>query len=135
MNASREMLEGQSERYEDKLREINSYIKELKGKTAEHGTDAGHFEEDLLEAEHNVEFYEGEIARIKGQLKNLPRTAGAQTGSAADAGAGALLPRAISGGVGSLILSSLTFAAGAYLGLRLKSRAGGPEGSGREPRH
>ncbi len=129
MNASREMLEGQSERYADKLRETNSYIKELKGRAAEYGTDWEHFEGDLAEAEHNAKYYEAEIARVEGELKNLPRAAGAQAESDTQTGEGALLPRTIKGGVGALLLTSITFAAGALLGARLKSRGGGPAGS------
>lgn len=62
MNA---MLEDQLESYEAQLRSLNSYIKELNDKTAAHGTEKAHFEVDLMEAEHNIKYYEGEIARIR----------------------------------------------------------------------
>lgn len=65
MNANREMFEDQLESYEAQLRSLNSYIKELNDKTAKHDTEKAHFEQDLMEAEHNVKYYEGEIARIR----------------------------------------------------------------------
>lgn len=64
MEASHETLEEKLKDYERRLRGVNLYIKELKDRTAEHGTQKEHFEVDLMEAEHNVKYYEGEIARI-----------------------------------------------------------------------
>jgi len=65
MKADHEMLEAHLKDYEGQLRSLTSYVKELKGKAAEHGTEKEHFEGDLTEAEHNIKYYEGEIARIK----------------------------------------------------------------------
>jgi uncharacterized protein len=64
MSDSREQLEDQLESYRGKLRGFNSYIKELNDMCAKHGTGKEHFEGDLREAEHNVKYYEGEIALI-----------------------------------------------------------------------
>ena len=72
MKPDRELLEDQLKNYEEQLRGLNSYVTELKDKTAEHGTEKEHYESDLMEAEHNIEFYEGEIARIKGELEQTP---------------------------------------------------------------
>lgn len=72
MKPDSESLEEQLEEYEGQLRGLNSYVKELKAKTAEHGTEKEHFEGDLTEAEHNIQYYEGEVARIKGLLEQEP---------------------------------------------------------------
>lgn len=72
MKHDRDTLEAQLQEYEEQLRSLNSYVRELKAKPAEHGTAGEHFESDLSEAEHNIKFYEGEIARVKGELKQGP---------------------------------------------------------------
>ena len=68
MKASHELLEVKLKNYEEQLRGLRSYIKELKDKTSEHGTQREHYEEDLMEAEHNAKYYEGEIERIREQI-------------------------------------------------------------------
>jgi uncharacterized protein YegP (UPF0339 family) len=65
MEADHAMLEAQLREYEGQLRSLTSYIKELKDRTAEHGTEKEHFEVDMTEAEHNIKYYEDEIARIR----------------------------------------------------------------------
>ena len=72
MEPSHETLEEQLKDYEGQLRGFNSYVKELKDKTAEHGTEQEHFEVDLMEAEHNVKYYEGEVARIRELIEKGP---------------------------------------------------------------
>ena len=73
MKASREMLEDVLENYQESLRGLNSYVKELKTMTAKHGTDRQHFEDDLREAQHNMSFYEAEIVRIKKEIGGSAR--------------------------------------------------------------
>jgi uncharacterized protein len=65
MKAKHEMLEGKLKNYEGQLGGLNSFIKELKARVTEHGTQSEHYEEDLMEAEHNIKYYEGELARIR----------------------------------------------------------------------
>jgi len=65
MSTDRVTLEAHLKDYEGQLKGLTSYVRELGEKTAEHGTDAEHFEPDLVEARHNIEYYEGEIARIR----------------------------------------------------------------------
>lgn len=72
MKADQEMFEDQLKDYEEQLRGLNFYIKELEVKTAELGTPREHFEEELVEAEHNVKYYEGEIARIRETTEKEP---------------------------------------------------------------
>jgi uncharacterized protein YegP (UPF0339 family) len=69
MKVDHEMLEEQLKGYEGQLRSLTSYVKELKDRTAEHGTQKEHFEGDMAEAEHNIKYYEGEIARIRGMME------------------------------------------------------------------
>lgn len=128
MNDNREILEDRLERYEAQLQSLKSYLKELKDKTAEHGTDKAQFEEDLIEAEHNVKYYEDERARLK---KALGKSAeGAYPRNVADS----ILPRTMKQGVGSFVLSAISFVSGALLGSKLKARRGNkdePEGKER----
>lgn len=65
MKASQEMLEEQLKNYEGQLRELSSFLKELKDRVAEYSTPGEHFETDLRETEHNIKYYEGEVARVR----------------------------------------------------------------------
>ena len=65
-------LEDQLEEYEEQLKGLNSYVKELTDRAAEYGTEREHYEVDLREAEHNIKYYEGEIGRIKGEFEKGP---------------------------------------------------------------
>ena len=116
MKAGRDILEDQQQRYETQLKSLNSYVKELKNMAAKHGTDPAQIEEDLREAENNIKYYEGEIARVKGEMKESGRHPPAK-GEADN-----LLPRTVKQGLGSLIFSSISFVAGAVLGSKLKSK-------------
>ena len=118
MDERRDKLEDMLERYEEQLRGLNSFIKELKTMTDKHNTDAVHFDEDMDEAEHNIEFYKGEIARIKKEIEKLPKSDYPQTG------AGTVLPQTAMQGIGYVILASVSFVAGAILGSNLMSRGG-----------
>jgi chromosome segregation ATPase len=68
MQASREMLKDRLERYEQELRELHSFLQELDTTTAKYNTPSEQVEEDIREANHNIKFYEGEIAEIKKML-------------------------------------------------------------------
>ena len=118
MKASRDMLEDQLQDYENQLASLSSYLTELKDTTARCGTDKEHFAGDVAEAEHNILYYTGEIARIKQELTKSANAGSPQTG------ADTILPRTKRQGLGSLIISSISFVAGAFLGSRLKSRRG-----------
>ena len=122
MKASREMLARELERYEEQLREVKSYLKELKTMTAKCGTAADQVEEDLREAENNVRYYEGRIAAVRNEM------GGAAKGEHPQRGAGSILPQTKKQGIGSLIFSSISFVAGALLGSKLKSRQGSKDG-------
>jgi hypothetical protein len=123
MKASREMLEGQLQRYEEQLKGVNSFLKELKTMTAKHGTAAEQFEEDLIEAQNNAKYYEGRIAAVRNEIGNSAKAGGPQRGT------DTILPKTKKQGIGSLIFSSISFVAGALLGSRLKSRKDSKDGS------
>jgi hypothetical protein len=116
MNDKREMLEDQLERYEAQLRSLKSHLTELKNMTAKHGTDRAHFEDDLREVEHNVKYYEGEIARLKKEVGKPDK--GARPRTVPDS----VLPRTAKQGIGSFVLSSISFVSGAILGSKLKAK-------------
>jgi uncharacterized protein YegP (UPF0339 family) len=75
MKADHEKLEEEWKDYEVQLRGLNSYVKELKDKTAQYGTQKEQFEVDLMEAEHNIKYYEGEMARVKELIEKGPVSA------------------------------------------------------------
>lgn len=113
MKNHRGILEDQLEDYSAQLKSLSSYISELNAMTAEHGTDREHVEVDLMEAEHNVQFYQAEIARLKKEIET----------SNPDKPADIAKPPAIARpGIISLALSPISFLAGALLGSRLKTR-------------
>lgn len=118
MDETREMMEDHLERYEAQLRGLNSFLKELKDKIAEHDTDEAHVEEDLLEAEHNVTYYEGEIARLKKELGKGDK--GTYSRKVQDS----VLPRTAKQGIGSFVISAVSFVSGAILGSKLKAKRG-----------
>lgn len=111
MKANRDVLEDELQEYEQQVRGLKSYIRELTDRVARHGTEKSEYETDLLEAEHNVRYYEGEIARIRKELGGARHHAGA------------ILPRTARQGVGSFVFMAIGFLAGAVLGSTLKSKS------------
>jgi hypothetical protein len=121
MKANRETLEDQLEKSETELKGLKCYIKELNSKAAELGTDRAQFEEELHEAEHNVKYYEDEVARVKKEIGGLDKAT--RTGNGPDT----VLPHTVKQGIGTFILSAISFVAGGFLGSKLKARKGGKE--------
>lgn len=125
MNVNRDTMEDQLQDYEAQLKSLNSYIRELKLQTDKHGTDEEHYETDLLEAEHNVKYYEEEIARLKNELGHKGKGGGGSgVRGGGRGGGGVVLPPKVKQGLIPVILSSVSFVAGALLGSKLKSRRG-----------
>jgi hypothetical protein len=128
MKDNREIMEDHLENCETQLRNSQAYLAELKNMTAKHGTDKAQFEEDLLEAETNVKYYEGEIAQLKQVVGKSDKGAGTRTVP------DSVLPRTAKQGIGSFVLSTISFISGAVLGSKLKARQGSkdaPEGKGK----
>ncbi len=125
MNVSRDTLEDQLQDYETQLKCLKSYLKELNDMAAKHGTGREQFESDLFEAEHNIKYYGGEIARLKNEIRALEKASGTGGGGAVTT----MLPQTMKQGLGFLILSALSFGVGALLGSTLSSRRGGKDSS------
>jgi hypothetical protein len=83
--------------------------------TAKHSTPKEQYESDLIKAEHNIDFYEAEIARLKKALGASAPVG--RTGTVP----GTLRPQIKRPGIGSAVFTSISFIAGAVLGSRLKS--------------
>ena len=111
-------LEGQMEEYSSQVKSLRSYLKELSDTTAKHGTDREHFMEDLIEAEHNILYYEGEIARLQQELEESGPVQPSDTAKPAEIAK----PRIKKPGILSLVLTPISFLAGALLGSRMKAR-------------
>jgi hypothetical protein len=126
MNKKRLTLEGQLEDYEGKLKGLRSYIKELTERTKESGTDSEQFETDLMEAQHNIKYYEGEIALIKEELAEEDKTTGTPDEPTT------VLQQILKPDIGTLILASVSFVAGAILASQLSSRSGSKDSRGGE---
>jgi hypothetical protein len=119
MSISRDVLEDQLQNYEMQLRCLKSYMKELNDMADRHGTDREHFESDLFEAQHNVEYYEEEVSRLKGEIRGLKKPSGTTA-----SGPTALLPQTIKQGVGTLVLAAIGFGVGMLLGSQMASGQG-----------
>jgi outer membrane lipoprotein SlyB len=114
MKANREVLEDHLQEYEQQVKGLKSYIKELTAQAERHETEKSQYEMDLIEAEHNVKYYDAEIGRIRKELGG-----GAQGGGRPQAG---ILPRTARQGIGSFVFSTIGFIAGAVLGSKMKSK-------------
>lgn len=121
MKPIKETLAGELEDYEDKLKGCTSFLQELKTTTTKLGTDPAQYEEDQLETEHNIKFYEAAIAGLKAEVGEPAKPAPPPPGQAKP-GLGGVLPQTSRQGIGSVIFSSIGFVFGALLGSRLKSR-------------
>jgi len=120
VNVNRDTLEDQLQDYEAQLKSLNSYMKELQRQTDKHGTDEEHYETDRLEAEHNVKYYEDEIARLENEIGHEGKGGGIGGGSRG--GGGVVLSPKVKQGLMPVILSSISFVAGAPLGSKLRAR-------------
>jgi hypothetical protein len=130
MNVNSDTLEDQLQDYEEQLQSLNSYIKALNDQAAKHGTDKAIYEEDLMEAEHNVKYYEGEIARLKKEIGEAGKGGGGYGGGGYGGGK-VVLPPKVKQGLVPVIISSISFLAGTLLGSKLKSRRGDKDAGGR----
>jgi chromosome segregation ATPase len=119
MKTRYEILNQQLDDDAEDLRGLKSYITELNTMTAKYGTDKAQYEEDLQQAEHNVKYYEAEMGQLKKELGSLPK--------AERPGLGTSRPHTQKPPLSPFIISSISFAAGALLGSRLKCRRRGKD--------
>lgn len=68
MTEQRRILEMHVAEYEETVRGLKSYVRELTEMAARHDTDAAHVEDDLAKAKGDIEFYEGQISHIAEML-------------------------------------------------------------------
>ena len=72
MNDQREIIKAQRTNYEERVRGLKSYVKELTEMAAQHGTDGEHIEEDLSKARADLAFYESQIGHYADALGDHP---------------------------------------------------------------
>ncbi len=121
MNETRDFLEDKAKRYETHLASLKSFVTILKETAAKHGTDEATLEGDLLEAEHNISYYESELERIAAELRGRGGGYVAPRPPVYDS----IIPRTPRQGAGALILASLGMLAGMLIGSQLASRKRG----------
>lgn len=121
MKVKRDVLEDHLQEYEQEVRGLKSYIQALRDTAEKHGTEKSEYEADLIEAEHNVQYYQDEIARIREEL-------GGGSGGGRYPQGGTLLPRTARECVGSLVFSAIGFVAGAVLVSVMMSKTKDREG-------
>ena len=63
MTEHREILKSQRAKYEGLVRSLKSYVNALTETTAKHGTDEELYWEDMMKAQRDIEYYEGEATR------------------------------------------------------------------------
>ena len=122
MKPNKEILEDRLEDCEAELKGLSSYVQELKTITAKLGTDHAQYEDDLMEAEQNIGYYQGEIAATKAEIGEPAKPADPAKPEPAKPVLGGVLPQTAKQGIGSVVFSSISFIFGALLGSRLKSR-------------
>lgn len=69
MTEKRRILETHRAGYEEKVRSLRSYVKELTETAARHGTDTSLIEEDLMRARGDIEFYEAQAGHMGEMLE------------------------------------------------------------------
>lgn len=114
MQNNRVILDDALETCEEKVKSLNSYVRELKATTAKHETPTEHYESDLAKAMHDILHYEDTIKLLKNQRRTP--SPGLKSGTV-----GTLLPKTRNQGIGAVILSSISFAAGTIVGSLLNS--------------
>lgn len=124
MDQTRDFFEDQADRYESQLASLKSFLTTLKETATKHGTDEAALEGDLAEAEHNIRYYEGELERIRAELRGRGGRGGGYVQPRPTA-YDSIIPRTPRQGVGGLILASLGMLAGVLIGSQLASRRRG----------
>ena len=72
MNDQREVLKTQRARFEERVRGLKSYVRELSEVAAAHGTDEELIADDLTKARADLEFYEREAGHCADALCDHP---------------------------------------------------------------
>ena len=72
MADQREILKAQQAKFEDRVRGLKSYVRELTEMAARHGTHEEHIEEDLAKVRADLEFYQGQMGGLAEGLGDHP---------------------------------------------------------------
>ncbi|HEX6183174.1 MAG TPA: DUF1508 domain-containing protein [Pyrinomonadaceae bacterium] len=72
MTDQREIHRARRAKFEEQVRGLKCYVKELTEMAAKHGTDEAHFEEDLRKARGDIEFYEAQAGQLAEALSDDP---------------------------------------------------------------
>ena len=72
MTDQHEIIKARRTNYEQRVRGLKSYVKELTEMAAQHGTDGAHIEDDLSKAKADLEFYESQIGHYADALDDHP---------------------------------------------------------------
>jgi uncharacterized protein YegP (UPF0339 family) len=70
MTEQREILKTRRAKFEERLRGLKSYVKELTETAAKHGTDEALYEEHLSRARGDIEFYEEHAGHMAEELSD-----------------------------------------------------------------
>jgi chromosome segregation ATPase len=71
MNKERKILRAEKAKYKEELSRLKGYLRELSDRCSDCGTMHEMVAPDLLKAEHDIKFYEGEIKSLSARLKAL----------------------------------------------------------------
>lgn len=110
-----DLLEGRLQEYKEHLSGLKSYLRELREVIGKNDTPEEQYQTDVIEAEHNVLYYEAAIEHVEAELK------GASAPQGLRAAATSMLPQTTRQGAGTLLFSSISFLAGLLIGSRLLS--------------
>lgn len=72
MSDQNELQKARRARFEERVRGLRSYVKELTETAERHGTDPEQFEGELSKARSDIEFYEGQASHIAETLGDAP---------------------------------------------------------------
>jgi hypothetical protein len=79
MNRERKILRAEKVKYKEQLATLKNFLREISDRRAEHGTPDEHCREQVTKAEHDAQFYAGQIKDISARLKALAPKANANT--------------------------------------------------------
>ena len=72
MTDERESNKSRRTNYEERVRGLKSYVRELTDMAARHETDGAQIEDDLAKAKADLEFYEGQMGHLADALGDHP---------------------------------------------------------------
>lgn len=71
MNNERKLLRAEKTRYKEQLASLKNFLREMSDRCVQHNTPHEHCREQVMKAEHDAQFYGGQIKEISARLKML----------------------------------------------------------------